>query len=109
MDSPVMSRGTPLGLCDSEGTEFCVGSVVRRNTDINKAVHGSWVDYEVTLQGTTPLLSYLKSETGQALPVGYTACCLCNEYDHKMFVFATDSKSLRPDDELIIQGVKLEC
>lgn len=92
-----------LGICDSKGIEFRVGSIVRRNTEINFEVHGNWVDYRVILQGTTPLLSYLKSEKGQVLPIGYTACCLCNEYDYKMFVFATDLKTLRPDSELIIQ------
>jgi len=98
----VIPRGAPLGLCDSEGTEFHYGSIVRRTTDINNDMHGEWVDYEVTLQGTTPLLSYLRSEKGQVLPVGYTACCLCNEYDHKMFVFAADSMTLRPESSLLV-------
>lgn len=95
-------EGSLLGLCDSNGVEFRVGSKVKRINPCNEEVHGAWVVYKVTLQGTVPLLSYFISEKGQVLPVGYTAGCLCNEYDHKMFVFATDSKSLRPDEELLI-------
>ena len=107
MESPkqrvVMPCGTPIGLCDSGGTEFKVGSVVRRRAEINKEVHGDWVDYEITLQGTTPLMAYLRSEKGEVLPKGYTACCLSDVYDMKMFVFAKDSMSLRPDEDLFIQ------
>ena len=96
-------KGTPIGLCDTNGKEFKVGSIVRRSTDINEVMHGSWVDYEITVQGITPLMKYLRSETGEVLPKGYTGCCLSDFYDMNMFVFANDSMSLRPDEDLFIQ------
>jgi len=102
----VIPCGAPVGLCDSAGNQFKVGSIVRANTDINKNMHGNWVDYEITLQGITPIMSYLRSEKGEVLPKGYTACCLSDFYDMKMFVFAKDSMSLRPNDNLLIQDVK---
>ena len=98
----IIDTGSPIGLCDSNGIEFKVGSVVRLETD-NKKMHGDWVDYEISLQGTTPLLIYLYSEKGDILPKGYTGCCLSDYYDHKMFLFAKDSLSLRPDEQLLIQ------
>ncbi len=103
--SSYMTNGNPLGLCDSNGVEFRVGSIVRRDMTNNSEIHGDWVDYEVKLQGTVPLLSYLKSEKGQINPVGYTVGFLSNEYDHKEFLFSENSKSLRPDESLIILDV----
>jgi hypothetical protein len=103
MQRVLLPKGTPLGLCDTRGIEFKVGSVVRRNSEINEAMHGSWVDYEITLQGTVPLMSYLRSEKGEVLSKGYTACCLSDVYDMKMFVFARDSMCLRPDEDVFIQ------
>ena len=96
-------KGSHLGLCDTNGKEFKVGSIVRRSTDINTGMHGSWVDYEITVQGTTPLMKYLRSETGEVLPKGYTGCFLSDVYDMKLFVFANDSMILRPTEDLFIQ------
>jgi hypothetical protein len=90
----LLPLGTPLGLCDSNGVEFKSGSVVRSGT-CNEDFHGCWVDYEIKLQGTTPLMVYLRSEKGILLP---------NFYDVEMFVFAKDSMSLRPDENLFIQN-----
>jgi hypothetical protein len=99
----LLPLGTPLGLCDSNGVEFKSGSVVRSGT-CNEDFHGCWVDYEIKLQGTTPLMVYLRSEKGILLPKGYTGCPLSNFYDVEMFVFAKDSMSLRPDENLFIQN-----
>ena len=101
-DRIVIPDGTPIGLCDSNGNEFLVGSIVRMEVDMNKDVHGGWVEHKVVLQGITPLLSYHRSEKGQALPVGYSAVALSAVYDLKMFLFAEDSLSLRPEDEMLI-------
>lgn len=98
----LLPYGTPLGLCDSNGVEFKMGCIVRCGTD-NKDLHGCWVDYEITLQGTTPLMIYLQSEKGAVLPKGYTGCPLSDFYDVKMFVFAKNSMSLRPYEDLFIQ------
>ena len=94
--------GTPLGLCDSSGLELKLGSVVRRKSEINKEMHGEWVDYEVTLQGTVPLLTYLRSQKGDVLPKGYTASCLSDFYNLKMFVFSKKSLNLRPEEDFFI-------
>lgn len=102
MSVELLPKGTPLGLCDTNGTEFTVGCQVTRTTGCNEETHGSWVVYEVKLIGTTPILSYFLSEMGQVLPVGYTAGILANEYDHKAFVFSKDPRSLRPQEDLFI-------
>lgn len=96
-----MNNKISTGLCDSDGKEIFVGDKIIR-TKINNEMHGDYVIYEVKQQGATPILTYFISEEGQVLPVGYTACILANEYDHKMFVFATDSLRLRPDSELLV-------
>lgn len=98
----ILYEGTPLGLCDSSGLEFKVASIVRRNSEINFEMHGSWVEYKLTLQGTTPIMSYFRSEKGQVLPIGYTACCLSDIYDMEMFVFSKNSLTLRPEENIII-------
>lgn len=101
--SDLLPIGTPLGLCDSNGVEFKSGSIVRGVT-VNEDVHGSWVDYEIVLQGTTPVMIYLKSEKGEVLPKGYTGCPLSNFYDVEVFVFSKNPMSLRPDEDLFIQN-----
>ncbi|MFT7009505.1 MAG: hypothetical protein ACJAXJ_004054 [Colwellia sp.] len=101
--SDLLPNGTPLGLCDSNGVEFKSGSIVRAGT-CNEDTHGNWVDYEIKLQGTTPILVYIKSEKGQVLPTGHTGCPLSNFYDVEMFVFSKNSMSLRPDEDLFIQN-----
>ena len=93
-----MKYGTPLGLCDSDGNEFKVGSIIRRTPEISSDTHGSWVEYRITVQGTTPLMIYNKSEKGDILPKGYTASCLSDLYDLVMFVFTKNSMSLRPEE-----------
>jgi hypothetical protein len=98
----LLPNGTPLGLCDSNGIEFKTGSIVRADTFND--IHGSWVDYEIKLMGTTPLMIYLKSEKGQVLPKGHSGCPLSSFYDVKEFVFSKNSMSLRPDEDLFIQN-----
>ena len=92
--------GTPVGLCDSNGDELRVGDKVKMPVDCNNEMHGNWSIYTVKLQGMVPILSYFKSEKGQVLPEGYTACCLSDRYDQKMFVFAKDSNDLRPNENI---------
>lgn len=98
----MLAAGAPLGLCDTNGVEFRVGCIVRSEC-INQDIHGTWVDYEITLQGVIPILSYLRSEKGEILKVGGTACCLSDIYDNEQFVFAKDAMSLRPEDKYLIQ------
>lgn len=97
-----LALGTPLGLCDSNGVEFKNGSIVRCATS-NIDIHGTWVEYEVILKGVIPLLSYLKSEKGEVLSKGYTACCLSDFYTTESLVFASDPMSLRPSEGLYVQ------
>lgn len=97
----LLPHGTPLGLCDSNGIEFRVGSIVR-GSPVND-IHGSWVEYEVLLMGVIPLLIYIRSEKGQVLPKGYSGCPLSNFYDIESFMHSENSTNLRPDEDLFIQ------
>lgn len=100
----ILPKGTPLGLCDTHGVEFKVGSVVRGKCEFNFDVHGPWVDYEIKLQGIIPILSYLKSEKGQVLPEGHSASCLSDIYDLERFVFSKKLPELRPEEDWFIQN-----
>tara|TARA_Y100000310_G_scaffold116008_1_gene114605 strand:+ start:368 stop:736 length:369 start_codon:yes stop_codon:yes gene_type:complete len=99
--------GTPIGLCDSEGKEFKTGDIVRCGTD-NEDVHGKWVEYEILLQGTTPLVVYLRSESGNVFRRGGTAGFLSDFYNTKSFVFAERSLDLRPEDHIVIVVPELD-
>ena len=88
------------GLCDSNGTSISVGSRIKKPVDCNTEMHGNWAIYEVRLQGIVPILSYIRSEKGDVLPVGYTASVLSDEYDQKLFVFAKNSQGLRPENNI---------
>lgn len=101
----VMPFGTPTGLCDSKGFEIKVGDKIKKPTDCNRIFHGRWCIYTVELQGIVPVLRYFISEKGQKIPVGYTGGPLSDEYDQKNFTFATDSKSLRPNNDLEVYEV----
>jgi hypothetical protein len=101
----LLPNGTLIGLCDSNGVEFKTGSIVRHKNDINHDLHGTWCEYKILLQGTTPLMVYIRSEKGLILPIGYTACCLSNFYDLNLFVFSENSMDLRPEENLIIQNL----
>lgn len=57
---------------DIHGREIMVGDRVRLSTEINVEVHGKWVDYTVIKRPGGYALSYLISEKGQILPVGYS-------------------------------------
>ncbi len=95
------------GLRDSNGAPIHIGDFVKKPVDCNHEVHGEWAIYEVRTQGVVPILSYVRSEKGQVLPEGYTGSVLSDEYDGKMFVFATDSTVLRPMDELeVVAGFR---
>ena len=95
--------GQPLILCDSEQVEFRVGDKVRHFDSINKDMHGEWVDYEVKMQGSVPILLYLQSESGRVLPKGGTGGPLSNIYDSKEFIFAKHPVTLLPDERWVIQ------
>jgi hypothetical protein len=97
-----MSVEICTGVCDSNGKLIKVGGTVRKPNDINHDIHGRWVEYEIKQQGLTPILSYLRSETGNAIPKGYTGCPLSDLYDLKMFCFAKDPSTLRPEEELVV-------
>lgn len=84
------------GLCDSNGREMKVGDLVRMKNTMGHEVHGNYADYEVRLQGGVPILSYVCSETGAALPPGYLAQLLSDLYDRKLFMFTDDTKRLTP-------------
>ena len=91
------------GLRDSAGTPICIGDRVRRPVTGNVEFHGAWSVYEVALRGMTPVLSYVTSEKGQQLPVGYVGCVLADLYDPEIFLWATDLLSIRPmDDEVLV-------
>lgn len=92
------------GLRDSKGKKIVIGSIIRKPVEINQDVHGKWTEMVVKRQGMTPILSYLRSEKGDVLPEGYIACLLAEEYDRKMFVFATKPETLRPMNRVIVVG-----
>lgn len=105
LDANVNNQPIKTGLCDSQGKEIHIGDIVRRFSDFNVEVHGTYVDYTVVQVGIVPILSYLISEKGQVLPKGYTAQPLSDLYGTKNLVFAEDSMELEPyEDEIIIQG-----
>lgn len=91
------------GLCDDNGKMICVGDRVRKMVDNNTEFHGDWAIYEVRLRGIVPILSYVISERGQKLQVGYVASPLSDEYDRKLFLFASDLSDLRPKESLVIE------
>lgn len=95
-------RGTPTGLSDDNGKEICVGDYLRKPVDCNQDFHGDWAIYQVTQQGLTPIISYVRSATGEKLPRGYLAAPLCDEYDRKMFCFSRNSLDLRPIERIVI-------
>lgn len=97
----LLAIGTPIGLCDSEGEEFKTGDVVRCGTD-NEEVHGAWVEYEILLQGTTPLVVYLRSESGNVFRRGGTAGLLSDFYNIKDFVFTENSLDIKPEQKIVI-------
>jgi hypothetical protein len=86
----------PTGLCDSNGREIHVGDRLRKEVECNEEFHGPWSIYRVKLQGLVPILTYEESEKGKVLPSGYLACALSDEYNQKLFLWATDPKELRP-------------
>ncbi len=94
----LLPKGTKTGLCDSNGTEIKIGDRIRKEVTCNDDFHGAWSIYLVNAQGITPVLSYEQSEKGELLPKGYLACLLADEYDRKHFVFAINSKTLRPSE-----------
>lgn len=98
----MLERGFPTGLCDSMGTEIKVGDKVKINVDCNVDLHGEWAIYEIKLRGIVPVISYLVSEKGQILPVGYTGRPLSDLYDQKIFLWVDDLKRLRPVDEDVV-------
>lgn len=90
------------GLYDSDGRGLAIGTVVRKEVTVNTDVHGSWVEYEISRQGMTPILSYKRSEKGEVLPKGYLASLLADEYDRKMFLFTTKLADLRPVERMVV-------
>lgn len=77
----------------SDGQPLCVGDEVRAPVSINQNVHGTWAEYEIKKAPGGYVLSYLRSEKGQVLPIGYTAGYMYetipddDEVDHKTLVF----------------------
>ena len=99
-----MEHGIHTGLFDRDGRGIVIGAVVRMPVTGNTDMHGEWADYTVEQRGMTPVLTYLTSEKGRVLPVGYLAQCLSDQYDQKMFLFATDISKLRPHNGMHVVG-----
>jgi hypothetical protein len=62
------------GFLDLNQTPIRFGDTVRHATDEPFSdVHGQWVDYTVVHRNGRTVASYLRSEKGAKLPVGFTA------------------------------------
>ncbi|KTE23135.1 MULTISPECIES: hypothetical protein [unclassified Sphingopyxis] len=78
---------------DCNGVEICTGHVVRAPITGNRELHGAWADYTVEKAPGGYKLSYLRSEKGDILPVGYTGGYMADtlpdddEFDIKALVF----------------------
>lgn len=78
---------------DCNGVEICTGHVVRAPITGNRELHGAWADYTVEKAPGGYKLSYLRSENGDILPVGYTGGYMADtlpdsdEFDIKALVF----------------------
>lgn len=94
IDIGVADMSKCTGLPDSNSNLIKVNDKVRAECDSD--LHGDWVVYEVQQRGLTPVLSYLYSEKGQVLKVGYSVGALCNEYDPEDFSFAEDISKISP-------------
>ncbi|MEZ6068293.1 MAG: hypothetical protein R3B90_21845 [Planctomycetaceae bacterium] len=96
----ILKDGDPTGLFDDHGRPICVGAFVKKPVTCNTDLHGEWAVYQVVLRGIVPILSYMRSQTGRKLPVGYIAAPLSDEYDQKLLLFVSDMKDLRPMNSL---------
>lgn len=96
----LLAPGTPTGLCDKNGREICIGDHLIMPTECNQEFHGDYSLYKVEAQGVVPILTYVQSHKGKLLPEGYLAVALSAEYDAKNFLWANDSKTLRPTNAL---------
>lgn len=92
---------------DREGEMIHVGDVIRAPVSGNVELHGTWADYTIEKAPGGYKLSYLISEKGQCLPIGYTGGYMpdvlpeSDEHDLKTLVFT--KKPIRVDGWEIIR------
>ncbi len=96
-------HGLPTGLYDSHGTEICIGDRLRKRIACDREFHGDWAEFEVRQHGTTPILAYIRSQTGEVLPAGSLTAPLSYEYSPKAFSLAQDVSALKPIHALTLQ------
>lgn len=82
-----MSHRESTNMADATGRELFVGDVVE--TEVEEpfrsiGVHGRWTHYEIAKAPGGYVLSYLRSETGPVLPLGYLSCYMTEFRDDEL-------------------------
>lgn len=95
-----MTAPEKTNFIDKNNINICVGDTVRLPCDCNNETHGDWCDYTIEKAPGGYKFSYLISEKGQRLPVGYTSAYMSDMAldeelaDHKGLLWKTGCKQI---------------